>query len=114
MEKFSLYFRRLVQGNSPQIFPGITRSVENAGNYPLLVQEMNKITLDPEQAHKIALALDTVEPDVFRDFDVTTFVHHFKLNSYGKTLLGSALLHVTRRDLLHKGMGRNIIHFDLQ
>ncbi len=104
MEKFILYFRRLVQGNSPQIFPGIARSVENAGNYPLLVQEMNKIALDPEQAQKIAWALDTTEGDVFRDFDLATFINHFKLSSYAKILLASALTRVNRQDLKSKGM----------
>ena len=110
MEKFSLYFRRLVQGNSPQIFPGVARSVENAGNYPLLVQEMNKITLDPEQAQKIACALDTTDGDVFRDFDIATFINHFKLNSYAKTLLASALTRVNRQDLKTKGMHDKCVH----
>lgn len=103
MEKFGLYFRRLVQANSPQIFPGIARGVEKPGNYPLLVQEMHKITLDPDHARKIAEALDTSEGDVFRDFDIATFINHFKLNSYAKTLLASALTHVNRQDLKTKG-----------
>lgn len=104
MEKFGLYFRRLVQANAPQIFPGIARGVENPGNYPLLVQEMNKISLDPAHAKKIAEALDTSEGDVFRDFDLATFIHHFKLNPYAKTLLASALMRVNRQDLKTKGM----------
>ena len=104
MEKFILYFRRLVQGNSPSIFPGISRSVENAGNYQLLVQEMNKIAFDPEQAQKIAWALDTTEGDVFRDFDLATFINHFKLSSYAKTLLAAALTRVNRQDLKNKGV----------
>lgn len=109
MEKFGLYFRRLVQANSPQIFPGIARGVENPGNYPLLVQEMSKLTLDPGQAKKIAEALDTPEGDVFRDFDIATFINHFKLDSYARTLLASALTRANRQDLKTKGMFWSIL-----
>ena len=106
MENFPKYFRRLVQGNAPQIFPGINRNVENAGNYQMLVQEMNRLTEDPTQASRIAEALDTgqgAEGDVFRDFDVTAFVNHFKLTSYAKILLSDALIHAARPDLRNKG-----------
>lgn len=107
MEIFSKYFRRLLVGNSPQIFPGIKRNVENPGNYQLLVQEMEKITLNPEQAPKIAETVDTSEGDIFRDFDLPTFMEHFNLDPLAKTLLASAFLHVSNPDLKTKGM----IHF---
>lgn len=109
MEVFSRYFRRLLAGNSPQIFPGINRNVEIPGNYQLLVQEMEKITLDPEQAHKIAEIIDTSEGDIFRDFDLSTFMEHFRLDPLAKTLLASAFLHVSKQDLQTKGK----IHFVL-
>lgn len=104
MEVFSKYFRRLLVGNSPQIFPGIKRNVENPGNYQLLVQEMEKITQDPEQAPKIAETIDTSEGDIFRDFDLSTFMDHFNLDPIAKTLLASAFLHVSNSDLKTKGM----------
>lgn len=103
MEVFSRYFRRLLVGNSPQIFPGINRNVENPGNYQLLVQEMEKITLDPEQAPKIAEIIDTSEGDIFRDFDLSTFMDQFRLDPLAKTLLASAFLHVSKSDLKTKG-----------
>lgn len=103
MEVFSKYFRRLLVGNSPQIFPGINRNVENPGNYQLLVQEMEKITQDPEQAPKIAEIIDTSEGDIFRDFDLSTFMEHFRLDPIAKTLLASAFLHVSKPDLKTKG-----------
>ena len=103
MEVFSKYFRRLLVGNSPQIFPGINRNVENPSNYQLLVQEMERITQDPEQAKKIAETIDTSEGDIFRDFDITTFMNHFKLDPIAKTLLASAFTQVTRADLRTKG-----------
>lgn len=104
MEVYTKYFRRLLVGNSPQIFPGINRNVENPSNYHLLVQEMEKITQDPEQAPKIAEIIDTSEGDIFRDFDLSTFFNHFKLESLAKTLLASAFTHVSRSDLKTKGM----------
>ena len=103
MEVFSKYFRRLLIGNSPQIFPGINRNVENPGNYQLLVQEMAKVTQDSEQALKIAEIIDTSEGDIFRDFDLQTFMDHFKLNALAKTLLASAFTHVSKVDLKTKG-----------
>lgn len=103
MEVFSKYFRRLLVGNLPHIFSGINRNVENPGNYQLLVQEMEKITQDPEQAPKIAEIIDTSEGDIFRDFDLSTFMDHFRLDPLAKTLLASAFLHVSKPDLKTKG-----------
>ena len=104
MENFPKYFRRLLSGNSPQIFPGISRNVENPANYQILVKEMEKIAQDPEQASRIADAVDTAEGDMFRDFDLAVFMQHFKLNPYSKTLLASAFVHTSRQDLRSKGM----------
>lgn len=108
MDVFSKYFRRLLVGNSPQIFPGINRNVENPGNYQLLVQEMDKITQDSEQALKIAEIIDASEGDVFRDFDLVTFMDHFKLDPIAKTLLASAFRHVSKPDLKKKGECRRV------
>lgn len=108
MDLFAKYFRRLLVGNSPQIFPGINRNVENPGNYQMLVQEMEKITKDPEQALRIAETIDNSEGDIFRDFDLSTFMNHFKLNAYAKTLLASAFCRVSRQDLKTKGTTLNI------
>ena len=104
MDNFPKYFRRLLAGNSPQIFPGINRNVENPGNYQILVREMDKITQDPEQALRIAEAVDTAEGDIFRDFDLLTLMRHFKLDALSITLLASAFTRVTRKDLRSKGM----------
>ena len=99
MEVFSKYFRRLLAANSPQIFPGVNRNVENPGNYQLLVQEMEKIKQDPNQAFKIAEAIDTLEGEIFREFNLEIFMDHFKLDPIAKTLLASAFTHVSRQDL---------------
>lgn len=102
MEVFSKYFRRLLTGNAPQIFPGLNRSVENAGNYPLLVQEMQKVSQDIEQAQKIAESVDTSEGDIFRDFDLSTFLDHFKLDPLVKVALALAFKTATKSDLRAK------------
>ena len=103
MEVFSKYFRRLLVGNSPQIFPGITRAVENPGNYSLLVGELRKVSHDLDQAHKIADTIDTSDGDLFRDFDLSTFMEHFKLDALEKTILALAFKTVSRADLKTKG-----------
>ncbi|KAI9832892.1 MAG: hypothetical protein M1819_003922 [Sarea resinae] len=102
MEVFSKYFRRLVTGNSPQIFPGINRPVENAGNYQLLVNEMQKVVQDSEQAQKIAETIDASEGDIFKDFNLSHFMDHFKLDALGKTVLALAFMSASRSDLRTK------------
>ena len=111
MDVFVKYFRRLVLGHSSQIFPGVTRVTENPSNYGVLVQEMEKITKEyeskmdePTQAWKIAETIDTSEGDLFRDFDLSIFMEHFKLDALAKTLLASAFTHVSKSDLKLKGM----------
>ena len=103
MEVQTKFFRRLLVGNSPQIFPGINRNVENPSNYPLLVQEIEKIKTDPGQASMIAEVIDTSEGDIFRDFDLSMFMEHFKLDAFAKTLLASAFTHVSKPELKTKG-----------
>ncbi|KAL4810425.1 CCR4-Not complex component, Not1-domain-containing protein [Aspergillus unguis] len=99
MEVFSKYFRRLLTGNAPQIFPGLNKSVENAGNYPLLVQEMQKVSQDIEQAQKIAETVDASEGDIFRDFDLSTFLDHFKLDPIVKVALALTFKTANKSDL---------------
>lgn len=104
MEVFSKYFRRLLTGNAPQIFPGVNKSVENAGNYPLLVQELQKVSSDMEQSSKIAETVDTSEGDIFRDFDLSTFLDHFRLDPLVKVAIALAFKLTSKSDLRAKGM----------
>lgn len=103
MEVFPRYFTRLVAGNAPQIFPGLNRPVANPGNYSLLVGEMSKISHDLDQAGKIADAIETANEDIFRDFDLSTFMEHFKLDALEKTILALAFKFGSRPDLKTKG-----------
>ncbi|KAF2145079.1 uncharacterized protein K452DRAFT_221757 [Aplosporella prunicola CBS 121167] len=102
MEVFSKYFRRLLQSNASQIFPGAAKGGDNSGTYPLLVGEMQKITQDPQQAYKIAESIDTTEGDLFRDFDLSTFMEHFKLDAVAKTTLALACKTASKPDLRTK------------
>jgi CCR4-NOT transcription complex subunit 1 len=103
MEVFQKYFSRLVVGNAPQIFPGINRPVANPGNYQILVNEVHKLSQDVEQAGKIADAIETANEDLFRDFDLSTFMEHFKLDALEKTILALAFKTGPRPDLKTKG-----------
>ncbi|KAI8628453.1 Not1-domain-containing protein [Xylariaceae sp. FL1651] len=102
MEVFSRYFTRLVAGNAPQIFPGLNRSTTNPGNYSLLVGEMSKISHSLDQASKIAESIETANEDIFRDFDLSTFMEHFKLDALEKTILALAFKFGSRSDLKTK------------
>lgn len=105
MDVYSKYFRRLLTGNAHQIFPGISsKSSENAGQTQLLVQEMQKVSLDPEQTQKIVDSIDTAEGgDIFRDFDLSTFLDHFHLDPISKTALALSFTSANRPDLRTKG-----------
>ncbi|KAI0969558.1 Not1-domain-containing protein [Xylaria arbuscula] len=102
MEVFSRYFTRLVAANAAQIFPGLNRSTANPGNYSLLVGEMNKISHDLDQASKIAESIETANEDIYRDFDLSTFMEHFKLDALEKTILALAFKFGSRSDLKTK------------
>ncbi|KAI0477392.1 CCR4-Not complex component, Not1-domain-containing protein [Xylariaceae sp. FL0804] len=102
MEVFSKYFTRLVAGNASQIFPGLNRSVANQSNYSLLVGEMSKISHDLNQAGKIAESIESANEDIFRDFDLSTFMEHFKLDALEKTILALAFKFGSRSDLKTK------------
>lgn len=104
MEVFSRYFTRLVAGNAPQIFPGLNRPATNPGNYSLLVGEMNKISHDLDQASKIAESIETANEDIFREFDLSTFMEHFRLDALEKTILALAFKFGLRPDLKTKGL----------
>lgn len=103
MEVFSKYFTRLVAGNASQIFPGLNRPGTGSGNYHILVAEMRKIAHEPDHASKIAESVDNGTEDIFRDFDLSTFMENFKLDALEKTLLALAFKTGSRSDLKTKG-----------
>ncbi|KAE9981428.1 hypothetical protein BLS_007400 [Venturia inaequalis] len=101
MEVFSNTFRKVVRQHASRIFGSDTAS-EPAQSYNYLEAEMLKIRQDPEQAKKIADALDTSEGEPFRDFDVSTFMERFKLDPVSKTMLALALKSTSKSDLKTK------------
>ena len=106
MDVFSQYFRRLLITNASQIFPNSNRKIENPGNYGILLQEIQKIAQDPQQAAKIAEVIESSEGDIFRDFDLVTFAEHFKLDPFARILLGAAFVRTSKGDLAVKGKFR--------
>lgn len=104
MEAYTKYFTRLVSGNASQIFPGLNRPVLNPGNtYSMLVGEVRKISTESEQARQIAESIETGNEDIFRDFDLSTFMEHFRLDALEKTILALAFKMGSRPDLKTKG-----------
>ena len=103
MEVYAKFFRRLLAGNSPQIFPGISRNVENPANYALLVEEVQKASRDIHQAEKVAEIIDTSEGDIYRDFDLETFILHFKLDPIAQTVFTAAFTQAAKPDIRAKG-----------
>lgn len=102
MDVFTKYFRRLVQSNAGVIFPQSAKSAEPT-SYQLLAEEMKKLRIDPDQADKVAASLDTTEGDVFKDFDLSAFLEHFKLDSATRFTLALSLKDAAKPDLKSKG-----------
>jgi CCR4-NOT transcription complex subunit 1 len=101
MEVFSKYFRRLVQNNSQHIFNTVSRNTDPNGSYQILLTEIQKIRKEVDQSDKIAESISSNEGDVFRDFDLATFVAHFKLDPVAKAMLALAC---RMTDLRPKGL----------
>lgn len=102
MEVFSKYFARLVASSASQIFPGLNRPGGNAGSYQVLATEMHKISHSPKQARQIAESIELGTEDIFRDFDLSTFMEHFKLDALEKSILALAFKLGSRSDLKTK------------
>ncbi|CZR61195.1 related to CDC39 protein [Phialocephala subalpina] len=102
MDVFPKYFTRLVVGNAGQIFPGSNRPTANSANYEILVREIHKIIQDVDQARNIAESIETGSDDIFRDFDLSTFMDHFKLDALEKTILALAFKMGNKSDLRTK------------
>lgn len=77
--------------------------MEASGSYPILLSEVQKITHDRSQAAKIVESVDHGEGEIFKDFDLSTFMDHFKMSPTAKILLASAFKKATRPDLRTKG-----------
>ncbi|GIZ37484.1 hypothetical protein CKM354_000092900 [Cercospora kikuchii] len=102
MELFTTYFRRLLQSNASTVISSTPRAPENAGNYQLLIEEVQKLVKEPRQAQQIAEALDTNEGDVFRDFELQAFLDHFALDPVARVALLQPLRTVSIPSLRQK------------
>jgi CCR4-NOT transcription complex subunit 1 len=99
MDVFSKTFRRMLQANAAHVFG----SGDRHGSYALLVEEMQKLRTDPEQAQRIAESIDSTEGDLFRDFDLAAFISHFQLDPYAGSMLAMACRSSSNSDLRAKG-----------
>lgn len=103
MEVFTKYFRRLLSTNAAQIWSS-GRATDTTGSYPILVEEVKKITQDPLQANRIRESIEYGDGEIFKDFDLATFMDHFSMTAFAKVTLASAFTRVSKQDLRSKGM----------
>lgn len=101
MDVFTKYFRRLLSSNVQQIW-NLSRTTESSGSYQILVSEMSRISSDPTQAAKIAESIDQGDGEIFKDFDISTVMDHFKLSPFAKVTLATAFKKLTKQDLRTK------------
>ena len=102
MEVFTKYFRRLLITNASQIW-STGRGTDTTGSYPILVTEMQKIPQELAQADKIVESVEFGDGEIFKDFDLSTFMDHFKLSVVSKVALAAAFRKATKTDLKTKG-----------
>lgn len=64
---------------------------------------MQKLLQEPQQADKIAQSLDTSDGELFRDFDLSGLIEHFRFDPIAKVSLALACRTVSKPDLRTKG-----------
>ena len=101
MELFETYFKRLLHNSWSLVFPKETRpGGSSAESYQMLAQELDKIATDPQQAEKVAQALDVAEGS---NFNYEAFIEHFQLGPLPKTALLLATRTVAKSDQRRTG-----------
>ncbi|EHL03154.1 putative General negative regulator of transcription subunit 1 [Glarea lozoyensis 74030] len=91
--------RKLINDHGMEVFQ---KTPNNAATYPILCGEIEKIGRDVEQARKIAESIEAANEDIYRDFDLSTFMQHFHLDALEKTILALAFKIGSRPDLKTK------------
>jgi CCR4-NOT transcription complex subunit 1 len=107
MDVFSKFFRRALQVNQEYIFSNSNRNPE--GSYELLLKHVQKIRQDPQEADNIAESIDSTEGDLFKNFDLSKFMDHFKLDPVAKSMLALALKNASKPDLRTKGADDSVL-----
>lgn len=100
MEVFPKFFRRALGMNANYIF---NNAAQPEGSYDLLTEYIQKIRQDPKEADNVAESIDTTEGDLFKNFDVSKFMEHFKLDPVAKSMLALSLKNASKSDLRTKG-----------
>lgn len=108
MDVFPKFFRRAVSLNADHIF---NASSTQQGSYELLVKYVQQIRTGVDEADNVAQSIDTTEGDVFKNFDVSKFMDHFKLDPVAKTMLALSLKTASKSDLRTKGTLHFNFHF---
>ena len=102
MELEAYSVRKLIKQHASRIF-GNDNSSDPPGSFAALAHEVEAIRMDPDQAKRVAEAIDVNEGEPFRDFDLSTFMERFKLDPVAKCMLALALKNASKNDLKTKG-----------
>ena len=105
MEVYTKLIRRLIQGNAPTIFPSSSgnKQAENATNYRLLSEEIQKAVEDLEQARNVAESISGSDDNIFRDFDLAGFMRHFSMDALDRSVFALGFKNSSKADLRSKG-----------
>jgi CCR4-NOT transcription complex subunit 1 len=101
MEVALYTLRKLIKQHASRIF-GNDNSSDPTGSWTVLSNEVEAIRSKPDQAKKIADAIDINEGEPFRDFDLSTFMERFKLDPVAKCMLALSLKSASKSDLKTK------------
>lgn len=114
MEVYHKFFRRLVSSHAHTIFSPISKPPDNQSTYRLLVQHIKEASNSPEDSKaKFADCISTSDNDVFRDFDLATFMKHFDLDGLERSILALGFKNCPKQDLRTKGKCFSLTSFTL-
>lgn len=104
-EAYVTKIRKFIDTSSPRLFQGNNGPQDPTGLvFRILVDEIKTIASKPSLASRFQVALNTEQPQVFRNFDFERFCEHIGLDALEKSVLALSLLESPKSDLQQKGM----------
>lgn len=103
MEVYHKFIRRLVSSHAQTIFSPIGKPPDPQSSYRILNQHIKALANSPESARtKFAECISASDNDVFRDFDLATFMRHFDLDALERSILALGFKSSNKADLRSK------------
>ncbi|KIM32540.1 hypothetical protein M408DRAFT_316396, partial [Serendipita vermifera MAFF 305830] len=108
LETYLHFLRRLISAAATRVInpsPPASWDTSTILTFRLLVQETQRLARDPFLADRFRDAIDKVDSEPFRHFDLTRFMERVGISALERVILASAMLTATnRRDLMQQAV----------